>query len=66
MEAADNKHERLPLAVYLGETHIGFAMEDVPHIADKPVPPGKLREIPRRERLSRWAISVKRRAQLPT
>ncbi|WP_200331341.1 phosphate/phosphite/phosphonate ABC transporter substrate-binding protein [Thiocystis violacea] len=59
-EAKDNKQENVALAVYLGETDVGFIREDALHIADKYVPPSQIRVILRGEWMPSWAISVKR------
>ncbi len=64
-EAKDNKQENVALAVYLGETDVGFIREDALHIADKYVPPSQIRVILRGEWMPSWAISVKRSLPRP-
>lgn len=59
-QAKDNKQENVVLPVYLGDVDVGFIREDALHIADKYVPPSKIRVILRGEWMPSWAISVKR------
>lgn len=59
-EAVDNKQENVILSVFLGEADAGFIRESALHMADKFVPPSKIKVINKSAWLPNWALSVKR------
>jgi phosphonate transport system substrate-binding protein len=59
-EAVDNKQENVVLAVYFRDVDAGFIGDNDLHIADRYVPPNRIRVIQRTAWMPNWAIAVKR------
>lgn len=60
IESADNKHENVIIAVFVGDAEAGFIRESALNQVDKFVPPSQIDVLNRSAWLPNWALSVNR------